>query len=518
MSQNASPRPRARGRWPLVAAAWPLVLALLAGAGFGGPLPDGWQARSFGPIGFALPPDWTQVEASGATAGYFGGDIVARQGFAFGLLLKPDPADVLRGLATTAAGQAVLAGRAFDHYIFTAADGDISGAGEIFVSSRPEPDGDHLALVLSAVNQPYAAGRPVFAAILASLSTGQAAAPLGAATDGAALGGLLRHDLPPGWLTTDAARDNEITFGMISAMGQVVVARGAAVTGAGGVLSRVGLHDRVHRGILLGQPVWQTGWDGTEPAFFDGTTFRTGRTRLHLLQACLPDASPVAVLIGGTEDFHAGDELAALLDGLRLVLPEGAAACPDAVLAALSGGSAALVPDAVSLPPTPHLAALPQPAGLPDAAALALDPDRFTPASPGYARYLNGRFGTFILYPSDYFVAEPAPANGDGRSFIGGDGQARFLVFAQANALELDLAGLIAQDKADLGAATIRHEQVGPGWYVLSGTRGRDIFYRRVILAEGNGLIRGFEISYPESRKSEFDPVVAYMSGSFGPL
>lgn len=500
MSPCASPRPQARRRWR-IAAAWPLVVALLVWPGFGGPLPDGWQARSFGPVGFALPPGWTQVEESGATAGYFGGDIAARQGFAFGLLLTPDPADVVAGLAATAAGQAMLGGRAFDHYIFTAADGDISGAGEVFVSSRPEPDGDHLALVLSAVNQPYAAGRPVFAAILASLSTGQAAAPVAAG-----LGGLLRLDLPPGWRMIGMLSDTEITFAPISAMGQVVVARGAAVTGAGGVLSRVGLHDRVHRGTLLGQPVWQTGWEGTESAFFDGTTFRTGRTRLHLLQACLPDASPVAVLIGGTDDFHAGDELAALLDGLRLVLPEGAAACPDAVLAALSGA-----------PSIPDPSALQQPAGQPDAGAPSVDPDSFTPASPGYARYVNGRFGTFILYPSDYFVAEPAAANGDGRSFVGGDGQARFLVYTQANALALDLAGLIAQDKADLGSATIRQQQTGPGWYVLSGTRGRDIFYRQVILAEGNGLIRGFEISYPEIRKFEFAPVVAYMSGSFGP-
>lgn len=158
-----------------------------------------------------------------------------------------------------------------------------------------------------------------------------------------------------------------------------------------------------------------------------------------------------------------------------------------------------------NLPPAPPASANP-----------AVDRDHFTPLDGGYSTYQNDRYGTFISYPSTYFQPEPAPDSGDGRRFASIDGTARFYVFAQYNALGQSQAEQIAQDKADPAHGNVSYERVGPGWYVLSGITGEDIYYRRVI-EDMNGLIQVFEITYPLAQKADFDSVVAYMADSFGP-
>jgi hypothetical protein len=162
-------------------------------------------------------------------------------------------------------------------------------------------------------------------------------------------------------------------------------------------------------------------------------------------------------------------------------------------------------PFATEVPPAPPAPAKP-----------VVDRDRFTPLDGGYATYQNDRYGTFISFPSPYFQPAPPPDSGDGRRFASVDGTARFYVFAQYNALGQSQAEQIAQDKADPARGNASYESAGPGWYVLSGITGGDIYYRRVI-EDMNGLIQVFEITYPLSRKADFDSVVAYMADSFGP-
>ncbi len=158
---------------------------------------------------------------------------------------------------------------------------------------------------------------------------------------------------------------------------------------------------------------------------------------------------------------------------------------------------------------------VPQPPLATEADAELPDRDRFEDQGGGYTLYVNDRYGTTIAYPGGFFQPDPPPANGDGRSFVSVDGSARFHVFAQYNALDLDQAERIARHKAD-GRGPASYERSGPGWYVLSGITGERIYYLRSV-DDGDGLVRVFEISYPVSRKAEFDAVVAYMAQSFGP-
>jgi hypothetical protein len=135
-------------------------------------------------------------------------------------------------------------------------------------------------------------------------------------------------------------------------------------------------------------------------------------------------------------------------------------------------------------------------------------------AAENWRTYHNDRYGTTIDYP-DFFKAAPPPDSNDGRTFNSADG-AKFLVFASYNALDFDLAGFQAFTLKDLPAdEVVTYQAHGDDWFVISGTRGGNVFYERHLLSHGKEMTEGFVISYPASLKSTYDPVAARMAKSF---
>ncbi len=165
--------------------------------------------------------------------------------------------------------------------------------------------------------------------------------------------------------------------------------------------------------------------------------------------------------------------------------------------------------------------------GLPDV-SLPANTSMLAPASPigtDYAgphqwqTYVNDRYGTVIDYPADLFSPLPPPTNNDGRRFATSDDRAGFYVFAQYNALGDSLETLYGADLAASADEQIAYKQIKPGaqsdgWFVVSGYRGPDIFYRKTFLSS-DGLLQVFEIRYRRELKSQFDAVVSRMAGSF---
>lgn len=140
-------------------------------------------------------------------------------------------------------------------------------------------------------------------------------------------------------------------------------------------------------------------------------------------------------------------------------------------------------------------------------------------AAEGWATYRNARFGTTIDYPANLFEMLPPPDNHDGRSFAARGGTAGFILFAGFNVFDETIDGLLAADLSLGGYDTLTYSRQGQGpagdqWYVLSGLREGDIFYRKVILTGDSAVIHTFEISYPAAEKPTFDPVTARMAES----
>jgi hypothetical protein len=57
----------------------------------------------------------------------------------------------------------------------------------------------------------------------------------------------------------------------------------------------------------------------------------------------------------------------------------------------------------------------------------------------------------------------------------------------------------------------------GRSWFVISGYRGDDIYYEKVMFSCGGGVVNVFAISYPERQRHLYDPVVEQMEDSFRP-
>jgi hypothetical protein len=130
--------------------------------------------------------------------------------------------------------------------------------------------------------------------------------------------------------------------------------------------------------------------------------------------------------------------------------------------------------------------------------------------------YHNDRYGTTIDYP-DIFVAQPPPDANDGRAFKSADG-AEFSVSALYNALDFTVAKYrdFIVKNLDPGS-TVTYQASGGDWFVISGTKGADIFYERHLLSHGAQMTEDFVISYPASLKTTYDPIVARMAKSFRP-
>ena len=144
--------------------------------------------------------------------------------------------------------------------------------------------------------------------------------------------------------------------------------------------------------------------------------------------------------------------------------------------------------------------------------ALTFLPD-VAQAQETWTTYRNTRFGTTIDYPNRFRPGRP-PDNNDGQSFTSGDG-ATLSVWGSLNVEERDIAALeeFVRRAAESGQR-ITYQAGGKNWFVLSGTRGSNLFYTRYTLSHRNEVENAFEIVYPAELASAYDPIVARLSKS----
>ncbi|MEZ5714890.1 MAG: hypothetical protein R3D85_06820 [Paracoccaceae bacterium] len=515
--------------------------------------PADWTRAEVGPISLSVPSGWRLVEDRKRTKIWFGGDMATITGPAVGLMMDRDPQDIFKPeeISTELPPLRLPGGAVFDRVrVSRALTDDVRIDSLVLRSQEPDADGYYLGVMVGGYNRDYEADMALYGRILGTFRL-QGAAPVAAAPEAAlevvpmpspanpvettplaALDGWLQLDLPEGWIVLGSTEDAALGLQAPGDAGVATLARGAAVDGPGGLLDAApaaSAHRRV--GLARGEAdllEWQEGLVALRSRDETGAP-GAGAHRLLVLRDCGPGGERVALDLAGSPDFLTGDAAATLMASLAPTLPDGSGPCaelarfvapapepvapkpdpePASQVAALDtagqgGATAAIVP-----PPPP-------PDG--QGSTALSDGDRFTPQGGGYSLYVNDRYGTHISYPSDYFTAQEPPGNGDGRSFLSDGGAAQFYVFSQFNALGLPLDDQLEQDWQLGGYDKVTYQRKGAGWYVLSGYKAGDIFYRKVIYNGPDGLLRVFEITYPKAQKDAFDPVVAHMADSFGP-
>lgn len=137
--------------------------------------------------------------------------------------------------------------------------------------------------------------------------------------------------------------------------------------------------------------------------------------------------------------------------------------------------------------------------------------------------YSNARFGTVADVPADGFTADPAPANGDGRSWTSGDGLGHISVYGSHMAVARDFAGYraFALDAAREGGVDITYSAAKTGWFAWSGFKGDEIVYMKAELDEGCAapIVHHIYLRYPKNQREAYAPIVKRMAHSlhFGP-
>jgi hypothetical protein len=134
-------------------------------------------------------------------------------------------------------------------------------------------------------------------------------------------------------------------------------------------------------------------------------------------------------------------------------------------------------------------------------------------AQQRWSAYANPRFGSTIDYPADLFASrEPPPENGDGQAFASRDGRMRLSVWGSYNAGGDTPASYV---ESSFEAKEITYRHVTARFFVVSGLRNGEIFYRRCNFpAARDDVIDCVHVTYPSGDKAAMDAVVARIARS----
>ena len=67
------------------------------------------------------------------------------------------------------------------------------------------------------------------------------------------------------------------------------------------------------------------------------------------------------------------------------------------------------------------------------------------------------------------------------------------------------------------GYDEVTYRPRGRSWFVLSGYRGDDIYYEKVMFSCGGQVVNVMAVTYPSGERDVYDPVVERMEDSFRP-
>lgn len=126
--------------------------------------------------------------------------------------------------------------------------------------------------------------------------------------------------------------------------------------------------------------------------------------------------------------------------------------------------------------------------------------------------------GFAYSYPSGLFTR----IEGDGKPsfhyFVSVDSEAKFLVGGWDNTAGKspeDFKRWVMENVGGYDELTYRPR--GRSWFVLSGYRGNQIYYEKVMFSCRGELVNVFAITYPISQRHVYDPIVERMENAFKP-
>jgi hypothetical protein len=132
--------------------------------------------------------------------------------------------------------------------------------------------------------------------------------------------------------------------------------------------------------------------------------------------------------------------------------------------------------------------------------------------------YKNERYGFALSYPSNVFTPQPPPEKRDGQTFLAKDGRAKIVVYATLNDERFspqDYRKTLLKEFG--GYDQMDYSPKGQTWFVLSGFRGENIYYQKVMFSCAGRVINALSITFPRAEKQFYEGLVEVMEDSFKP-
>ena len=143
------------------------------------------------------------------------------------------------------------------------------------------------------------------------------------------------------------------------------------------------------------------------------------------------------------------------------------------------------------------------------------------------AIYQSSEYGFSFAYPPWIFApiagkagqgVNDAAKQRYGQAFISKDQRAFLVTAAARNDQRADARMLLATALRTTYASTrITYQRLWDGEYVVSGYKGRDIFYERASVNCGGRVVTAWVMTYPASERATYDPIVTELVRSFRP-
>jgi len=136
-------------------------------------------------------------------------------------------------------------------------------------------------------------------------------------------------------------------------------------------------------------------------------------------------------------------------------------------------------------------------------------------AKQAWDHYRDSVHGCSVQYPASVFRREPFDVSQEAQKFSATDPSTYFRVLGFNNEKELSSADIKAKFLAASVPGDVVYDKQRARFWVVSGYRGKNIFYMKVALSPDRRIACVLEILYPRTRKRAFDGIVTRMSSSF---
>lgn len=114
---------------------------------------------------------------------------------------------------------------------------------------------------------------------------------------------------------------------------------------------------------------------------------------------------------------------------------------------------------------------------------------------------------------------EPAAeGEGDGSTLtlFSADGASKIVVFGALNTEGLSPRQYRTTLLEEFGGYDqLDYQPIGRTWFVLSGFRGDNIYYQKVMFSCANKVVNVFSINFPTSEKATYEPLIEVMEDNF---